>query len=499
MWGLPHPREILEPDGSEPWWFESGHDWNLGAAYPHGIETRFRDAQLAPIFGDLDGFVSAAQELQYRALKRQIETLRWERPISGYVITELNDVQWESNGLMDVQNRPRAFAERLANLQRPWLVIAQSAAHGDSRGRALRSFRPARRRRRDAGGRTTHVALRRPKRRGRAWARADDDRARPPAPPTSIAIVPLELEARDGEGRVSCRATRSNSASSRRSAARRRRCSRSTPAASEPARRGRLAESRRDSPEEAEIVLATRLTTPVREALIAGRKVLLIANSADALIDPERKLPLNDRHNFPSMLLRERARNAVGRTMDGRVHAGGAWTGPGPACPAAPCSTNIGRASAQSCADRFSLDRLRRTGRRRRRGRMAASRRRVREAQLSRQGLAHRVDLRSDVATGAREPACAASPEGAGGELSGAAVLGLARDWVEAGSSFASDRASKDARPSGRAMATQSSGTQSFGRSLGSPRLSAPRDHDSTRVRLTYVPWPSAPGLVRAR
>ena len=61
VWGLPHPREILEADGSEPWWFESGHDWNLGAAYPHGIETRFRDAELAPIFGDLDGFVSAAQ------------------------------------------------------------------------------------------------------------------------------------------------------------------------------------------------------------------------------------------------------------------------------------------------------------------------------------------------------------------------------------------------------------------------------------------------------
>ena len=34
-----------------------------GAAYPHGIETRFRDAALAPIFGDLDGFVDAAQAL----------------------------------------------------------------------------------------------------------------------------------------------------------------------------------------------------------------------------------------------------------------------------------------------------------------------------------------------------------------------------------------------------------------------------------------------------
>ena len=71
--------------------------------------------------------MSAAQALQYRALKEQIETLRWEPAISGYVITELNDVQWESNGLMDVLNHPRAFAGRLAELQLPWLIIARTA------------------------------------------------------------------------------------------------------------------------------------------------------------------------------------------------------------------------------------------------------------------------------------------------------------------------------------------------------------------------------------
>ena len=67
------------------------------------------------------------------------------------------------------------------------------------------------------------------------------------------------------------------------------------------------------------MVVATRLTTPVREALLAGRKVLLIANTADALIDPQRGLPPNDRHNFPSMLLRARAGTPVGRAVDGRV------------------------------------------------------------------------------------------------------------------------------------------------------------------------------------
>jgi hypothetical protein len=73
--------------------------------------------------------------------------------------------------------------------------------------------------------------------------------------------------------------------------------------------------------EDADVLIATRLTTPIREALIAGRKIVLVANSADALIDPERKLPLNDRHNFPSMLLRERA----GTPWDGQWMGAFTW------------------------------------------------------------------------------------------------------------------------------------------------------------------------------
>src|SRR6202020_3145882 len=73
--------------------------------------------------------------------------------------------------------------------------------------------------------------------------------------------------------------------------------------------------------EDAAVLLATRLTTPVREAVLAGRKVVLIANSADALIDPERRLPLNDRHTFPMMLLRERA----GTPLDGQWMGAFTW------------------------------------------------------------------------------------------------------------------------------------------------------------------------------
>jgi hypothetical protein len=318
VWGLPHPRDILEKDGSEPWWFESGHDWNSGAAYPHGIETRFRDAQLAAIFGDLDGFVNAAQEFQYRALKYQIETLRWERPISGYVITELNDVQWEANGLMDVWNRPRSFADRLANLQQPWLVIARAPRTAIRAGESLDV--PVRL----AGAEKAPAGASLKWRFGKQTGVVSLD-----GEPTTIrltgveaeAISPLtlELEAHGSDGRLLSRNALEFCAVPPLHG--------EAPAlfAMDPAAQSLLAAidwpNSPEMAEEADMLLATRLTTPVREALIGGLKVLLIANSADALVDPKRSLPLSDRHNFPAMLLRPRE----GSPWDGQWMGAFCW------------------------------------------------------------------------------------------------------------------------------------------------------------------------------
>ncbi len=318
VWGLPHPRDILARDGREPWWFESGHEWNGGAAYPHGIETRFRDAGLAPMFGDLDGFVEAAQDLQHRALKHQIETLRWEQAISGYVITELNDVQWESNGLMDVLNRPRAFAGRLAGLQQPWLVIARAPRTSMRVGERL-----------EAVARLAGPAEAPPGSR-LAWrfAGQSGEVAIGSQPMTitlaagaveAITIVPLELEARDREGRLLSRNTlefcivpplpgRSPSLFPIDEGA-------GSALAAVDWPNGAA------TPDRADVVVATRLTTPVREGLLAGRKVLLIANEPDALIDPQREPPPSDRHNFPSMLLKSRE----GTPRDGQWMGAFSW------------------------------------------------------------------------------------------------------------------------------------------------------------------------------
>ncbi len=135
----------------------------------------------------------------------------------------------------------------------------------------------------------------------------------------AIAIVPLELEARDGKGRVLSRNTLELCVVPPLAGAAPSLLAIDEAAASLLAAIGWP--NHAASAEQAEVLLATQLTTPVREALIAGHKVLLIANSADALIDPERNLPLNDRHNFPSMLLRERA----GTPWDGQWMGAFSW------------------------------------------------------------------------------------------------------------------------------------------------------------------------------
>ena len=380
VWGLPHPREILERDGSEPWWFESGHDWNSRRR----LSARDRDAlsrraTRADFRRSRRLRRTRAQELQYRALKYQIETLRWERAISGYVITELNDVQWESNGLMDVRNRPRAFAERLANLQRPWLVIARAPRTAVRVGESLDVSVRLAGAGGDGGRREAHLALRRMRRRGAALG----------AEPTTIALTaaegrgrlrssPLELEARDGEGRLLSRNALEF-------------CVVPPLAGAAPplfpidaAAEAMLAAigwpNRAAVAADAAVVVATRLTTPVREMLLAGRKVLLIANSVDALVDPKRELPLADRHNFPSMLLRARE----GTPWDGQWMGAFSWRRDrrplGELAERPDARRTLDRPDAEPCFDRLSFDRLRRTGRFRHGGRMAASRRGVRQA-----------------------------------------------------------------------------------------------------------------------
>jgi hypothetical protein len=122
-WGLPDPARLAGPDGQPPWWFETGHDWAEGVMYPHAVDRRFRDWHLDRAFGELAGLAAAAQWQQFRALKYQIEAMRWRPEIAGYVITEFTDCHWESNGLLDMRRNPRAFHGRLAEINADTVIL----------------------------------------------------------------------------------------------------------------------------------------------------------------------------------------------------------------------------------------------------------------------------------------------------------------------------------------------------------------------------------------
>jgi hypothetical protein len=107
-WGLPDVQKLYQGNGgNEPWWFDTGLNWNNGVVYPHGIEQRFRQYHLDRVFPSLAALIEASQRLQWEALKFEIEDLRAHASIQGYVVTELTDVHWESNGLLDMYRNPK--------------------------------------------------------------------------------------------------------------------------------------------------------------------------------------------------------------------------------------------------------------------------------------------------------------------------------------------------------------------------------------------------------
>lgn len=136
-WGLPDLRDLVDDDGSEPWWFDTGEEWGGGTVQPRGVQRRFFEWGLDDVFGSWDGFVAASQEHQFEGLRFQIEDLRRRPEIAGYVITEFTDVHWECNGLLDVARNPKRFDHRFTEINAPDVVIARPARYRYRTGEAV--------------------------------------------------------------------------------------------------------------------------------------------------------------------------------------------------------------------------------------------------------------------------------------------------------------------------------------------------------------------------
>jgi hypothetical protein len=137
VWGLPDPKLLRGADGSEPDWFETGSLWGDGVALPHGIEERFASLDLHRTFGSFDGFIENVQWYQFMNLRYQIEQMRLHPSIVGYVITELTDVHWEANGLMDIERNPRVFHDVFATINTDTVIVPRPSRYSAYLGETL--------------------------------------------------------------------------------------------------------------------------------------------------------------------------------------------------------------------------------------------------------------------------------------------------------------------------------------------------------------------------
>jgi hypothetical protein len=137
-WGLASVAPYLDSEGREPDWFNLGPWWSGWDGEPGWMKNvlgRYQRLGLASVFGDYDAFARATQWHQYQAMKFEIEAMRRQPTIMGYVITEFTDCYWECNGLLDFDRRPKAYHDQLRafntedvlapELRRPALVDGQ--------------------------------------------------------------------------------------------------------------------------------------------------------------------------------------------------------------------------------------------------------------------------------------------------------------------------------------------------------------------------------------
>ena len=127
-WGLPSLQKISGPNGEEPHWFNLGpwwSSWDGEPGWPHKVAERFAQLGLGAIWPDYEAFTTATQWHQFAAMKFEIEAMRRQPNLAGYVITEFTDAYWESNGLLDFYRNTKAYHEQFATINAPDVIVPQ--------------------------------------------------------------------------------------------------------------------------------------------------------------------------------------------------------------------------------------------------------------------------------------------------------------------------------------------------------------------------------------
>ena len=97
-------------------------------AFRASLYQGFEERRLDRVFGSVSNLIRAAQELQATGDLRQVEALLINPRVSGYIVTQLNDVAWEFHaGILDVWRNPKPVYGALKRLNQPHCVILKTA------------------------------------------------------------------------------------------------------------------------------------------------------------------------------------------------------------------------------------------------------------------------------------------------------------------------------------------------------------------------------------
>jgi hypothetical protein len=102
MWGLPEPSKLKDRYQKMPQWYNNSSKlFDEEFKVPITAEINFEEYQLDRIFSNLDDLALATQKRESEGMKYLIEEIRKREEIGGYVVTELSDIEWETNGFLD--------------------------------------------------------------------------------------------------------------------------------------------------------------------------------------------------------------------------------------------------------------------------------------------------------------------------------------------------------------------------------------------------------------
>ncbi len=103
------------------------------------LHAGFAKRHLERAFGSVSDLIAASQDLQAATLTRQIEAVLINRRVSGFVVTQLNDVSWEFHaGLLDHWRNPKRAYFAMHRLNGPHCVVLHAERPAANPGDRIR-------------------------------------------------------------------------------------------------------------------------------------------------------------------------------------------------------------------------------------------------------------------------------------------------------------------------------------------------------------------------